>query len=65
MIESKVDFIFYTNFGYKKDSKSNKAHYTAKNAERRGFVNEIITIGTADTKGLSRAILLMKSQVVT
>ncbi len=51
----KVDFIFYTNFGYKKDLKNNEAYYTVKNAERRGFVNKIITIGLTDTRGLSKS----------
>jgi|GEM_PF-1684901 len=50
----KVDFMFYTNFGYSKDLKSNVAYYTVKAAESRGLVNRIIPIGCTDTRGLSK-----------
>jgi len=50
----KVDFLFYTNFGYSKDKKSNVAYYTVKTAESRGLVNRIIPIGCTDTRGLSK-----------
>jgi len=53
-VNFKVDFMFYTNFGYSKDKKSNVAYYTVKTAERRGMVNRIISIGYTSTRGLNK-----------